>query len=76
MNVAAALVLDVQRHLEQDVQAFLDTHGADVTDQIRLAVLQLGLGSDRLNVSRSGPLRTTKTSAGIEAATLDRQIRL
>src|ERR1035441_7263863 len=42
MNIATSRVLDVQRHIEQNVQSFLDTHCSDIAYQKTLAVLQRG----------------------------------
>src|SRR5271165_2590591 len=36
----------MQRYIKQDVQAILYAHGTDITDEIRLAVLQSRLGRD------------------------------
>ena len=62
------MLLDVQRHLQQNIQAFLNTHGSHVPDEVALAVLsESGFGGTALKVFKSGPLRTMNTSVRIEA---------
>ena len=40
MNVTTSQVLDVQRHIQENVQTLLTVHRSDITDEVTLAVLQ------------------------------------
>src|SRR5271165_2734080 len=46
MNITTSRLFDMQRHIKQDVKALLYAHGSDITDEVRLAVLQGRLGGD------------------------------
>jgi hypothetical protein len=44
MNVATPQIFEVERHIQKNVQAFLNADRPDVTDQVRLAKFQSGIG--------------------------------
>src|SRR5260370_28897973 len=58
----------MQGHIQKNVHALLVAHGSDITDQVRLAVLQITVRGNGLERFQIGPVANDEDIVAIEAA--------
>ena len=68
MNVATPQVFEVERHVQENVQTFLDADRPDVTDQVRLTEFESGIGLNRFKGLEIGPVSNNENVARIHAS--------
>ena len=68
MDVATPHVFEVQCNIEQNVQTFLNAHGTDVPDQVRLAKFEGGIGRNGLKGHEIGPVSNNENVTRIHSS--------
>src|SRR5580704_8457071 len=74
MNVAAPHIFEVQRHIQEDVQTFLNTDSADITDEVRLAEFEIRIRRHRFESLQIGSVSNNENVARILTTPGDSEI--